>query len=419
MGSPKLNLDKILEYIKAFSAFTSLGCTISDHAKHVSHEFGHACHACKICSAAGIQDHKCNQPPYYGITEKEQYFSRYVYFCSMGLTFFAATASSEEGPQFTVDVGPFLMVEKQDFIDCNINSVLPLSKEKRRALIRALDDLVYVEPSKVTELSTFLYLMLNISNANLTTALLTSVSEARTINRRISPYQIEVMQAEAPRAYPLEKERELLQSFARKDAKAVTSLSNELLTEIIARERRDLDHIKSRVYELLVLLTRTALDNGADIDAALQASHEYRLQLEQYTTVEGLSVWFTHCVGMIMNSQYHYSNARHANIIRRCTEYIQENYNKNITLQEVSRMAYLSPAYLSRIFKQEVGIPFNEYVNLYRVNIAKELLSKTDMRLTDISYAVGYEDQSYFTKVFKKTTGMLPSTYRSHTMSLH
>ena len=68
-------------------------------------------------------------------------------------------------------------------------------------------------------------------------------------------------------------------------------------------------------------------------------------------------------------------------------------------------MVYLSPAYLSRIFKQETGVTFNEYLNRVRVNKAKELLRRRELRMTDISLAVGYEDQSYFTKVFKRVAG--------------
>ena len=75
-------------------------------------------------------------------------------------------------------------------------------------------------------------------------------------------------------------------------------------------------------------------------------------------------------------------------------------------------MVYLSPAYLSRIFKQETGVTFNEYLNRVRLNKAKELLRRRELRMTDISLAVGYEDQSYFTKVFKRVAGMLPREYR-------
>ena len=76
-------------------------------------------------------------------------------------------------------------------------------------------------------------------------------------------------------------------------------------------------------------------------------------------------------------------------------------------------MVYLSPAYLSRIFKKETGTSFNEYLSGVRIGKAKELLRHPELRLTDIAQMVGYEDQSYFAKVFKRVTGSSPSGYRS------
>ena len=74
-------------------------------------------------------------------------------------------------------------------------------------------------------------------------------------------------------------------------------------------------------------------------------------------------------------------------------------------------MVCLSPDYLSRIFRQETGISFHQYLNNVRITKAKELIRTTALRLTDISQMVGYDDQSYFTKVFKRTAGIAPGEY--------
>ena len=99
-------------------------------------------------------------------------------------------------------------------------------------------------------------------------------------------------------------------------------------------------------------------------------------------------------------------------MIHRCIQYIGEHYSEPITLREAAEHVYLTPPYLCRIFKKETGVTFNEYLNRIRVNKAKELLANRKLRLTDISLLVGFEDQSYFTKVFKRITGMLPSVWR-------
>ena len=75
-------------------------------------------------------------------------------------------------------------------------------------------------------------------------------------------------------------------------------------------------------------------------------------------------------------------------------------------------MVYLSPAYFSRVFKKEMGVTFNSFLNEVRIEKSKSLLRNNDLKMVDIALMVGFESQSYFTKVFKKITGISPLQYR-------
>lgn len=75
-------------------------------------------------------------------------------------------------------------------------------------------------------------------------------------------------------------------------------------------------------------------------------------------------------------------------------------------------MVYLSPAYFSRVFKKEMGTTFNSFLNEVRIEKSKSLLRNNDLKMVDIALRVGFESQSYFTKVFKKLTGVSPLQYR-------
>ncbi|WP_252979975.1 helix-turn-helix transcriptional regulator [Eisenbergiella tayi] len=92
--------------------------------------------------------------------------------------------------------------------------------------------------------------------------------------------------------------------------------------------------------------------------------------------------------------------------------YISTNFNHSITLEEVADAVHLHPAYFSSIFKQCSGSSFKEYLNMVRVEESKRLLSNTEYSIIDIAVACGFDDQSYFSKVFKKYTGMTPKQYR-------
>lgn len=85
---------------------------------------------------------------------------------------------------------------------------------------------------------------------------------------------------------------------------------------------------------------------------------------------------------------------------------------KKITLEEVASYVYLSPSYFSKIFKEEMKVNFNTYLNYVRIEKSKKLLLDDSIVLVDLSNLVGFEDQSYFSKVFKKITGVSPGKYR-------
>ena len=100
-------------------------------------------------------------------------------------------------------------------------------------------------------------------------------------------------------------------------------------------------------------------------------------------------------------------------IVMDSVKYIRRNYCEPVTLQEVSDHVGVSHAHLSRLFKEEMGLGFSDYINSFRLSKAKELLSESSMTLSEIAQTVGYSNQQYFTRVFKAETGMTPGQYRN------
>ena len=99
--------------------------------------------------------------------------------------------------------------------------------------------------------------------------------------------------------------------------------------------------------------------------------------------------------------------------IRKALAYIDKNYSQPITLETVARKTGMSKFYFSRLFKQEMGMSFKRYLNLTRIQAAKTLLARDEYNVTEVGYAVGFNDASYFSRVFRKVEGSSPKKFLS------
>lgn len=99
-------------------------------------------------------------------------------------------------------------------------------------------------------------------------------------------------------------------------------------------------------------------------------------------------------------------------IILEIKGYIEKNFMNNISLTEVAEYVYLSPTYLSKLFFKETGVSFSEYLIQYRLERARELLLKSDLKVYEISENIGYHSEKHFINLFKKVVGVSPQEFR-------
>lgn len=99
-------------------------------------------------------------------------------------------------------------------------------------------------------------------------------------------------------------------------------------------------------------------------------------------------------------------------ILRPALEFIQNNYNMVINLDDMASLCNISSSYFSKLFKKSIGDNFANYINKIRIQKAKELLKTTNTPILNIAIDLGFDDCGYFIKVFKKLEGLTPSVYR-------
>lgn len=108
----------------------------------------------------------------------------------------------------------------------------------------------------------------------------------------------------------------------------------------------------------------------------------------------------------------HYKKFKHPYIIK-ASEYIKTNYSdSSLSLSEISERLGTNSTYLSKLFKENLGVNFNDFINSYRIDAAKFLLNNTDKKIEQISNETGFNSQQNFIRVFKKIEGVAPGQYR-------
>ncbi len=99
--------------------------------------------------------------------------------------------------------------------------------------------------------------------------------------------------------------------------------------------------------------------------------------------------------------------------LRRVTEYIQQNLDKDLTLAELAAVVCMSPYHFARLFKGSTGVPPHRFVVRQRIARARGVLATPELSIAEISRLVGFRTPSHFTTVFRHVLGITPGAYRT------
>ena len=215
--------------------------------------------------------------------------------------------------------------------------------------------------------------------------------------------------------YPMEKENELLNRVRMGDRQGAKKILNELLAVIFLHTSGNIELIKARVLELVVVISRAAVEGGAKLDKLLGLNYSFISELASKNKFEDVCFWIVKVLDTFLDTVYEARSIKNSKLLEEAIQYIRENYHEKLSLENVAEKIYISPYYLSHLFKEELGITFLEYLTRIRMEEAKKLLMDRSLTILDISLRIGYDDPGYFSKVFKKNIGVSPSQYRKQT----
>lgn len=165
-------------------------------------------------------------------------------------------------------------------------------------------------------------------------------------------------------------------------------------------------------YQILYLLRRE-LENQEQIQTddlkRLELSYE---ELKQHDSGKQLKQLMEDAVGLLQKICISESKEQFSKPVEDSLKFIEKNYNKNLSLDEISEEIAVSKNYFCYMFKREVGMSLWNYLTQIRIRHAKKLLEETDMKTYEIAFQVGYDNPSYFSKIFKKLESVTPNEYR-------
>jgi two-component system response regulator YesN len=345
----------------------------------------------------------------------------YIFRCPAGLIEWAAPILFEKQHLGSIICGRVLMWEPEDFFWVELtlmNKELGLDMVR---LIAAAQKLPIISGKKVQAAADLLFAMANY--------IVESNFRVRDQQKRLEKQDLlleEEMQtrkmlelalnpaafgASNP-AYSIKKEAQLLAKIRLVDKQQSLLVLKDILDELRQQYSDNLELLKARAIELLVMTCRATIEIGAAAENVLELNFRYTNELSKLNSPGEILAWIPLIVEQYLDLAAR-RQSKHFRVAKEITSYIRENHHRNLTLEAVAQAVYLSPYYVSRIFKEEKGCTVLEYLTKVRMEEAKKLLADPQKNVREVAKRVGYNNPSYFTKVFRATEGLTPSQFRS------
>ncbi|WP_338018412.1 response regulator [Lederbergia galactosidilytica] len=205
---------------------------------------------------------------------------------------------------------------------------------------------------------------------------------------------------------PFEVEKELVDAVKKGDIQHGLQMFDTYYKLILQAADYQLATVKKALGNFFIVLTRSMKELGFEDDvqmsfAQLDTSTQIKATAKAYlsTIIEQIGEWRANGIeGLLIQAK----------------DYIDCYYHKSISLEEVAEQIGLSSYYLSKLFKEQYQVTFIEYLTQVRLEKAKNFLLEGTLPLKEIALTIGYKDPNYFSRVFKKETGLSPREYRNN-----
>lgn len=339
----------------------------------------------------------------------ERFGGSYIYFGLISMLYWISPVIMHGRMDYAIIAGPVMTLDASEVLEEDVVSHI---QDKDR-LLELLETIPHIDIKRIHSLSEILRMCSGWASGYSEHHMVES-RQALELQSRLSE-TIQMLKTEDAgqlHYYPIEKESALQEAIRWGDKRTAMTIMNELLGLIFFSSGNSIERISFRVMEIISILSRAAVQGGADEEKVLAKSLACQKEIRHYSSLEGISDWLGRVLHAYMEMVFISMDSEYDPTIAKALRYIHSTYSEHITLEDAAHSAGLSPNYFSNLFNAKMGTSFSSYVNKVRIQHAQRLLLDTSFPIVEIAALVGFEEQSYFSKVFKEITGLSPGKYR-------
>jgi len=390
---------------------TGLPLILVDLGGKIIHESGN----CDFCGKAAGEEKlakTCRQKMARAIEESFRWGEGYITTCPLGLVLFAVPIVQHKKLRGGLISGFAIFAEmKEDFSE-EVSANLARFGASVRPLRSKAERVRKISLQKAKEAVSQLMSLTQKYKVN-DLAFLKERNE-----RYIQQYKIANFLEKLKRENPdiarkiLDKQDEIIQKVKLGDRTGAREILNEFLGSIFFESGMNFEVIKVRIIELIVIISRAAIEAGVGAQELLGLNYSYLTELSKVTDLEELLVNVTRVLENFISKVSLGKERKRKVRFQKMRDFIHLNFTGRLTAGDVAREAGLSVGRALHLFREETGITMTAYINKMKVDYGKYLLLNSDIQLAALAGQLGYYDQSHFTKNFKKFEKITPSHFR-------
>ncbi len=407
--------DEVQQNIQIFSDCTGIPVTVYDQSfKVILRTLPHKNLCC--ASTRPQADSGCRTAPSFAAQNAYSLGEPYIYSCDCGFIFLCVALLTPNGQFSGCQIaGPIRMEPlSQDLIATVLSQNPNCSCAAYSQLMLALQQMPENTPAQIESLSKLFYN--NVTSLCRDTAAYERNRDLFRVQNEIGENIFKYKTLQAPQAAASTQAGEPAQLIALLFDGHTTeafALLEYILQRHLSVEDGSFERIKLGLLKLYMDLCRAILEKNRLFQNNITIDFPLVKHLSDIQNVHELFAWSHDMLKQLQTQVSATLYDGYSDWIVRAMQYIQTHYMEKLTLQALARTLHVHASYLSKLFKKDVGMNFTDYLNAVRIEQSIRLLSTTDKTLLEIASAVGFEDQSYFTKIFRKVMGETPKKYRT------